>query len=66
LDVVLARIRDRQALERENRQLAKQMGGRDAAGSASLMAKLDAIEGKIDRIEAMLRGLNIPRRRATD
>lgn len=66
LDVVIGRIRDRQALERENRQLAKQVGGRDATPGVNLVAKLDAIEGKIDRLEGLIRSMGAPRRRATD
>lgn len=66
LDVVLSRIRDRQALERENRQLAKQIGGRESVPAGNLMAKLDAIEGKIDRLEGLIKSMSGPRRRATD
>lgn len=66
LDVVLARIRDRQALEQENRQLAKQVGGREPVSGVNLTARLEAIDGKLDRIEHMLKDLGGPRRRHTD
>ena len=66
LDVVLARIRDRQALEQENRQLAKQFGGRDGVASGNVGAKLDSIESRLDRIERLIKDLQAPRRRHTD
>lgn len=66
LDVVLARIRDRQALEQENRQLAKQFGGREGVASGNVAAKLDSIESRLDRIERLIKDLQAPRRRHTD
>jgi two-component system, NtrC family, response regulator AtoC len=66
LDVVLSRIRDRQALEQENRQLARQVGGRESSGGGSITAHFEAIEGRLDRIEHMLKDLSGPKRRATD
>jgi two-component system, NtrC family, response regulator AtoC len=66
LDVVLARIRDRQALEQENRQLAKQVGSREPVMGATFTAKLDALEVRLDRIEHMLKEIAGPRRRHTD
>ena len=66
LDVVLARIRDRQALELENRQLTKQIGGREPGGAQNISAKLEAIEARLDRIELMIKDLGVHRRRSTD
>ena len=66
LDVVLARIRDRQALELENRQLTKQIGGREPGGAQNISAKLEAIEARLDRIELMIEDLGVHRRRSTD
>ena len=53
LDIIIHRIADRMALERENRLLASRSGG---AVSASLENKLDAIERRLSRIEALLTG----------
>ncbi len=64
IDVVVQRVTDRVALEAENRQLARQLVSR--AGSdremssemtASLAARLDTIELRLSRIEALLRDL---------
>jgi DNA-binding NtrC family response regulator len=62
LEVVFARIRDRIALEAENRMLSKQMDGlRDATGGASGEARrniswrLDAIDERLARIEDLLK-----------
>ena len=57
LEVVLKRIRDRMALERENRELTKQVGsGRDNGLPAKeLSFRLEAIEDRLARIEALLR-----------
>ena len=60
LDVVLARVRDRMALEQENRELLRQTsgGGSQPASSASGLAwRLDAIEERLAAIEGMLRTL---------
>lgn len=64
IDVVIERVADRLALENENRQLARQLGGRMGAerdlagdGSLSVAARLDAIEQRIGRVEALLRDL---------
>lgn len=58
LEVVLARIRDRMALEDENRKLLRQVDGlRDGAGDGphSLAWRLGAIEERLARIEDLLR-----------
>jgi|WetSurMetagenome_2_1015567.scaffolds.fasta_scaffold76114_2 DNA-binding NtrC family response regulator len=62
IDVIVQRVTDRLALEAENRQLARQLGGRaggerDLAGDGSLSvaARLDAIESRLGRLEALLR-----------
>ena len=61
LEVVFARIRDRIALEAENRMLTRQMDGmRDASGAGGsqrrdLSWRLDAIEERLGRIEELLR-----------
>lgn len=60
LDVILTRIRDRQSLELENRQLSKQVGDRSTAhpsGEFSVPARLDSIDGRLDRIEKLIQGL---------
>jgi DNA-binding NtrC family response regulator len=62
IDVIIQRVTDRLALEAENRQLARQLGGRagnerDLAGDGSLSvaARLDAIESRLGRLETLLR-----------
>jgi two-component system, NtrC family, response regulator AtoC len=55
LDVILGRIRDRQALEKENRQLARQVGERDYGTAPSVHGRLDSIEARLERIELMLK-----------
>jgi DNA-binding NtrC family response regulator len=64
IDVIVERVTDRLALEAENRQLARQLGGRahgerDLAGdgSASVAARLDSIESRLGRLEALLRDI---------
>jgi two-component system response regulator HydG len=61
LEVVLRRIRDRMALERENRELTKQVGGgRDAGAPAKeLTWRLEAIEERLARIETLLRDRDV-------
>lgn len=70
LDVALGRIRDRLALEQENRQLAKQVGDREltagGSGGTSVQARLDALDGRLERIERLLQDLAGPRRRHSD
>ena len=58
LEVVFARIRDRIALEDENRMLARQMEGlKEGSGPRhrDLSWRLDAIEERLVRIEDLLR-----------
>jgi two-component system, NtrC family, response regulator HydG len=59
LEVVFGRIRDRIALEDENRMLSRQMNGlRDTSGarnSRDLSWRLEAIEERLGRIEELLR-----------
>ena len=58
LEVVFSRIRDRIALEDENRMLSRQMDGlRDGGGPRPRDAswRLDAIEERLARIEDLLR-----------
>jgi DNA-binding NtrC family response regulator len=58
LEVVFARIRDRIALEDENKMLSRQMDGLKDGGSPrqrDLSWRLDAIEERLARIEELLR-----------
>ena len=60
LEVVFTRIRDRIALESENRMLSRQMDGLREAGQSGtrrgdLSWRLDAIEERLGRIEEILR-----------
>jgi two-component system response regulator PilR (NtrC family) len=64
IDVVVQRVTDRVALEAENRQLARQLSARStgerevsAEVTATLAARLDTIEIRLSRIEALLRDL---------
>jgi DNA-binding NtrC family response regulator len=55
LDVILTRLQDRLVLEDENRRLLRQLGQRDATDTrAPLVARLDAIEARLARIETLL------------
>jgi DNA-binding NtrC family response regulator len=65
IDVVVQRVTDRLALEAENRQLSRQLGARAAIDSqpspevtAALAGRLDTIENRLSRIEAVLRDLS--------
>lgn len=56
LEVVLARIKDRMSLERENRELTRLVGTRDAGIVPNdLSWRLQAIEERLAHIEALLR-----------
>jgi DNA-binding NtrC family response regulator len=64
IDVLVQRVGDRLALETENRQLSRQLGGRsgsdrDFAGEASMSvaSRLDGIEQRLGRLEALIRDL---------
>ena len=59
LDVVLSRVRDRMALERENRDLLRQTKGATAAAPvADANWRLAAIEERLTAIEGLLRTLS--------
>ena len=64
LDVVLARIRDRMALERENRELLRQTRGAVSSiatgspASGDVSWRLAAIEERLTAIETLLRTMN--------
>lgn len=56
LEVILQRLADRQSLEAENRQLTRQIGDRGPGEFAQqLLARLDAIDGRLARLEVLLR-----------
>ncbi|MCL4848030.1 MAG: response regulator [Acidobacteria bacterium] len=58
IDIVLERLHDRLALERENRRLLKQIGQRDPAEARTpVLARLDSIDARLARLEAALREL---------
>ena len=62
MDVILARVRDRLSLEAENRQLLRQLGQRDGDDPrGQLLARLDAIDMRLARLEHALGGLTAPR-----
>jgi len=56
IDVVLQRLRERHALEAENRRLLWQLGRRpEDAAAGRLMQRLDGIEARLARIETLLK-----------
>lgn len=58
IDVVLHRLRDRLALEEENRRLLKQIGERGAVDPRNpVLARLESIDARLARLEAALRDL---------
>jgi DNA-binding NtrC family response regulator len=58
LDVLLKRVQERLALEEENRRLLRQLGQRDSGdGRAPLANRLESIEGRLGRLEAMVKEL---------
>lgn len=64
IDVIVSRIAERQALEAENRQLARKMERRDLPESAPGIAdRLEAIDLRLARIESALNELNAGRSR---
>jgi DNA-binding NtrC family response regulator len=55
LDVIIERVSERNALEAENRQLARRVGDRESSESrGSVTERLDAIDARLSRIEALL------------
>jgi DNA-binding NtrC family response regulator len=60
IDVIVKRMADRLSLEAENRQLARQAGDRDTSDQRHAVGtRLDAIEGRLQRIEALLTQLSL-------
>lgn len=58
LGVILQRVRDRRALETENRRLLRQLGQRESSDApATVASRLDTIDARLTRIEAALRAL---------
>jgi DNA-binding NtrC family response regulator len=56
LDVLLKRLNEHMGLEEENRRLLRQLGLRETADARGpLMPRLEAIETRLARIEALLR-----------
>ncbi len=56
IDVVLQRVRDRLSLEAENRRLSRQVNRREGIDARTpVLARLEAIEARLSRIETMLR-----------
>lgn len=63
IDVIVRRAAERLALEAENRQLARQVGGREPAHPAPGIAdRLETIDLRLARIEHLLGQLSSPRR----
>jgi two-component system response regulator AtoC len=54
IDVILQKIADRLGLEKENRELTARAQSTTSGGTASLDARLDAIERRLARIEGLL------------
>jgi two-component system, NtrC family, response regulator AtoC len=64
IDVIVGRAAERQALEAENRQLARKMEGRDLPEAAPGIAEqLDSIDRRLARIERVLSELTGDRTR---
>jgi DNA-binding NtrC family response regulator len=56
IDVVLQRVRDRVALESENRRLARQVSQREGIDARTpVLSRLEGIENRLSRIEGLLR-----------
>jgi DNA-binding NtrC family response regulator len=63
IDVIVQRAAERQALEAENRQLARKVDGREAVkASSDISHRLDQIEARLARIERALSDLTSTRR----
>jgi DNA-binding NtrC family response regulator len=55
IDVIVQRVSERQALEAENRHLARKVGSRDAVEPRAIATdRLDAIDARLTRIEELL------------
>jgi two-component system, NtrC family, response regulator AtoC len=62
IDVIVHRAAERQALEAENRQLARKVDGREPADAApGIIERLDEIDARLARIERALSDLTAPR-----
>lgn len=57
IDVVLQRITDRLALERENRELSRRMSDRDPVTPSGIMERLGTIESRLESMERVLADL---------
>jgi DNA-binding NtrC family response regulator len=58
IEVILRRLDDRRTLEAENRRLLRQAARRDGLdGTAAFLARLEAIEARLARIETALQDL---------
>ncbi len=56
IDVVLQRLRDRLALEEENRRLLRQIGERGAVDPRNpILARLDSLDARLARLEVAVR-----------
>jgi DNA-binding NtrC family response regulator len=56
IEVILQRLTDRQTLEAENRQLARQVGDRGLGDiGPQILSRLDALDARLSRLETMLR-----------
>jgi DNA-binding NtrC family response regulator len=63
IDVIVQRVAERQALEAENRQLARRVGDRDPSDTRGMAnERLDAIEARLAHIEDLLSRLLAARR----
>ena len=60
LEILLKRVIDRSALETENRHLARLADRRDASDGPPATARLDALERRVARLEALTRDLIAP------
>jgi DNA-binding NtrC family response regulator len=56
IDIVINRIRDRLALESENRQLARRISERESGAALSIADRLASIDARLEAIERRLDG----------
>lgn len=60
IEVIVRRAAERLALEAENRQLARKVGGREPSDSdGAVVERLEAIDQRLARIERLLSGLPV-------